>query len=89
MQRFTIRFGAVIAFQFMLLLTIVGFSQYTVATGQTVLLKIGPFDPPSLFCGDDACLKYGISTLGCQTLRGPDPVRLAPAYVELASESDG
>jgi uncharacterized membrane-anchored protein len=89
MQSFTVRYGAIVVLQCLLLLTVAGFKQYTVATGRTVLLKVEPIDPRSLFSGDYVSLNYEISTIDCQSLCRPTALRRGPVYVELAGGSDG
>ena len=90
MDRLTFRFLGVVALQFLILSSIIGYKQYTVVTGETVRLKVQPIDPRSLFRGDYVRLSFDISQL--------DLNRLAPdeyfgsrdtVYVELAPGDDG
>ena len=90
MDRLTFRFLGVVALQFLILFGMIGYKQYTVATGETVRLKVQPVDPRSLFRGDYVRLSYDISRLDLDRLAsgeyfGPRDT----VYVELAPGDDG
>jgi uncharacterized membrane-anchored protein len=70
MNRRSINFLVVVGLQFAILLSVIGFKQYTVWTGETVLLKVQPLDPRSLFHGDYVHLNYTISTLDPRAIGG-------------------
>lgn len=90
MNRLSFRFLAVAGFQFLILFGVIGFKQYTLAAGETVLLEVQPVDPRSLFQGDYVRLSYDISTLDTSTLAGDDYFGpRATVYVELAPADDG
>lgn len=74
--------------QFLILFSIVGFKQYTVWTGETVLLKTQPVDPRDLLRGDYMRVRYEISTLDPAMLAG-DRYASGDVYVELREGSDG
>ncbi len=57
--------------QVALLVGIIAYRQYWVATGEKILLRTAPVDPRDIFRGDYISLRYDISTLdlddvGCQ-----------------------
>lgn len=59
--------------------------QFTLATGRTVVLKVAPVDPRSLFRGDYVRLGYEISRLNVGALPGDDTfARHGTAWVVLA-----
>ena len=90
MNRHATRFLAVVGLQFLLLFSVVGFKQYVIASGMTVLLKVQPVDPRSLFQGDYVHLRYDISNFRSGQLAGDDVYSLgSSAYVELARGDDG
>ena len=66
------RLALAVAIQFILLLSLLGFKQYTLLTGETVLLRVQPIDPRDLFRGDYVTLSYDISTLQPDELGGDD-----------------
>jgi uncharacterized membrane-anchored protein len=74
--------------QFLLLFGVIGWNQYTVWTGETVVLKATPYDPRDPFRGDFLHVQYEISTLDAGALAGDDGVGGA-AYVELRRGDDG
>lgn len=81
------RLALAVAIQFLLLLGLLGFKQYTLLTGETVLLRVQPIDPRDLFRGDYVTLSYDISTLRPDELGGdsyfyPDD----RIYVELVKD---
>jgi uncharacterized membrane-anchored protein len=58
---------------------LLGFKEYTLRTGQEVLLRTVPVDPRDLFRGDYVILQYELSTFPAAEL-GVDPERPAPWY---------
>ena len=84
MSRPGLRVALAVAIQFLLLLGLLGFKQYTLLTGETVLLQVQPIDPRDLFRGDYVTLSYDISTLRPDQLAGDDYFGPdARIYVEL------
>jgi uncharacterized membrane-anchored protein len=81
------RLAIVVAIQVFVLLGIIGFKQYTVWTGTTVLLETAPVDPRDPFRGDYFTVRYGISTLPQSLMR--DPYIEGNAYIELKEGEDG
>lgn len=73
--------------QFLILFSIIGFKQYTVWTGESVLLRTAPVDPRDLLRGDFIRVRYEISTLDPRALAG-DPYPYDEVYVELREGSD-
>jgi uncharacterized membrane-anchored protein len=59
----TTKFAAIVAFQLALVLGLVGYKQYTLVTGERILLKTTPVDPRDLFRGEYVALRYEISHL--------------------------
>jgi uncharacterized membrane-anchored protein len=53
----------VVGVQFLVLLSVIGFKQYTVWTSDTVLLKTAPIDPHALLGGDSVHIRYEISSV--------------------------
>ncbi|HEX8918892.1 MAG TPA: GDYXXLXY domain-containing protein [Chloroflexota bacterium] len=90
MKTRAMRFGGVVLFQFVLLFGVIGFKQYTIWTGTTVTLQTVPVDPRSPFSGSYIHLRYSISQLKTDTLRGDNHQGNDPfypgntIYVELA-----
>lgn len=84
-------FVAAVAAQLLLLLTLVGVNQYTLATGTEVFLRTVPVDPRSLFQGDYVDLRYEISTLSTRQLApGVESFRRGErVWVRLAPGADG
>lgn len=82
------RILVVAGIQFLVLFSIIGFKQYTVWTGETVLLRTVPVDPRDLLRGDYVRVRYEISTLQRSSLAG-DGYANGDAYVELREGSDG
>lgn len=68
----------------------IGFKEFTVRTGQEVLLKTLPVDPRDLFRGDYVVLRYEMSRVDTSTLAG-SPVFIAneAVYAEIEKDSDG
>ena len=82
------KLGIVIAIQAVILLGVIGFKQYTVWTGETVVLETVPIDPRDLLRGDYVTVRYEISTLDTGDLAGDDSID-DTVYVELRREDDG
>jgi uncharacterized membrane-anchored protein len=78
----------VVAVQLFVLLSVLGFGQYTAWTGETVLLKVQPVDPQSLLRGDYIRVRYDISRLDMDELPGDDDF-CCTVYVELSENDDG
>jgi uncharacterized membrane-anchored protein len=84
------RFIAAVALQFLLLCSVIGYKQYTIVTGTTVVLQVEPLDPRSLFRGDYVRLNYTISTLNLSEVGGDDFFGYRQTvYVELAPDANG
>jgi uncharacterized membrane-anchored protein len=78
----------VVAIQMFVLAAVIGFKQYTVWTGETVVLATVPVDPRDPFRGDYATIRYDISRLHESELVGDDYVH-GTVYVELQERDDG
>ena len=78
----------IVAVQFLVLLSVIGFKQYTIWTGETVLLKTTPVDPHDLLRGDFMAVSYEISTIDLQAVVGDHDYGLT-VYVELQRGDDG
>jgi len=83
-----VKLALVVGVQVLLLLSLIGFKQYTVWTGETVLLKVQPVDPRDLLRGDFIEVRYDISTIDLADVRGDDNVS-GRIYVELRKDADG
>ena len=81
------KLAIVVAIQALILLSIIGFKQYTIWTGDTVLLKTIPVDPRDLLRGDFVRIQYDISTVDLDKIAGDDQYS-GTVYVEL-QRSDG
>ena len=82
------KLALVVAVQFLVLFSVIGFKQYTVWTGETVLLRTAPVDPNDLLRGDYTELRYTISTIDLsQVLSDRRPY--GSIYVELERGDDG
>lgn len=82
------KLAIVVAVQFLVLFSVIGFKQYTVWTGETVLLKVQPVDPTDIIRGDYVRVRYDISTIDENALGGDDYVS-GDVYVELQRGDDG
>lgn len=83
------RIMMVTAIQFLLLCGMVAPKQYTLNTGEQVLLETEPVDPRSLFRGDFVRLNYSISSLALDELAGDDEFqRHESVYVVLEKAGD-
>ena len=78
----------IVGIQFLVLLSVIGFKQYTVWTGETVLLKTTPIDPRDLLRGDFVAVSYQISTIDLDKVAGDDAYG-GTVYVELQRGDDG
>lgn len=83
------RIMVVAAIQLLLLCGMVAGKQYTLNTGQQVLLETQPIDPRSLFRGDYVVLNYTINNLALDELEGDDDFeRHEDVYVVLEKSGD-
>ena len=57
------KFAFFVLLQVALLVGIIAYRQYWVATGEKILLRTAPVDPRDIFRGDYVSLRYDISTL--------------------------
>jgi len=62
-------FLAIGIFWLAIIIGFIGFKEFTLRTGQEVLLKTQPVDPRDLFRGDYVILNYQISTLDLDSLQ--------------------
>ncbi|MBI5287783.1 MAG: GDYXXLXY domain-containing protein [Chloroflexi bacterium] len=79
---------AVVAFQVLILLSVLGFREYTLLTRDTVLLKLQTTDPQTIAGSDSRPVRYEISTVDVAALPGDDEF-MHYVYVELGERSDG
>jgi uncharacterized membrane-anchored protein len=79
----------VVAVQFLVLLSVIGFKQYTVWTGDTVLLKTAPIDPRDLLRGDSVSVRYEISSIERSKFVDGEPYPDEEVFVELQKGADG
>jgi len=85
------KLAVVVAIQLLILFGVLGFKQYTILTGTTVLLKVQPIDPRDLLRGDYAAVRYEISIISpTNVVWDGDAPRSgdAPVYVELERQQD-
>ncbi len=82
------KLAIVVAIQFLILLSIIGFKQYTIWTSETVLVKTTPIDPRDLLRVDIVRLQYDISTIDLDQVSGDDQYG-GEFYVELQRGDDG
>jgi hypothetical protein len=90
------RLVAVVALQFLVLLAIIGFKQYTIATADTIVIATDVRDPSTIVGRDSAPARYEISSLDAADLPGDDLSELPGGgdsldnvYVELREGTDG
>jgi uncharacterized membrane-anchored protein len=88
LRRPYVRLAAVVALQALILLSVIAFKQYTIWTGETVLLRTVPVDPRDPLRGDYAVVRYEISQLDSRDLAGDEYVE-GDVYVELQEGDDG
>jgi uncharacterized membrane-anchored protein len=84
------KLALVVALQFLVLFSVLGFKQYTVWTSETVLLKVQSVDPRD-FLGDVA-VEYEISRLSPASIAWDESAGRCcdmPLYVELQQQDDG
>jgi uncharacterized membrane-anchored protein len=62
------KIGIIVALQILFLFSMIGFRQYTLATGTTVLLKAAPVDPRDIFRGEYVMLEYNITRIKSEGL---------------------
>jgi uncharacterized membrane-anchored protein len=81
----------IVGIQCLVLLSVIGFKQYTIWTGETVLLKTTPIDPRDLLRGDLIQVQYEISRLKRADVEWDDaPICCyGTLYVELEKQDDG
>jgi uncharacterized membrane-anchored protein len=81
------RLAVAAGIQLLVLLGFLGFKQYTVLTGDTVVLKLHPVDPNDPFRGDYLSLSFDISRLSVDQLEGDDDFTWNDTvYVELVPD---
>lgn len=78
----------IVGIQFLVLLSVIGFKQYTIWTSETVLLKTTPMDPRDLLRGDSVAVSYQISAIDLDKVAGEDAYG-GTIYVELQRGDDG
>lgn len=78
----------IVAVQCLVLLSVIGFKQYTIWTAETVLLKVAPMDPRDLARTNPSAVSYEISTIDLASVAGDD-VYGGPLWVELQRGDDG
>ncbi len=84
------KFILFILLQVALLVGIIAYRQYWVATGERILLRTAPVDPRDLFRGDYVNLRYDISTLDLNALGVKESFkRNEKVYVALEKNPDG
>jgi uncharacterized membrane-anchored protein len=85
-----LKFAVVILLQILLLIGIIGYRAYWVATGEHILLQSAPVDPRDLFRGDYVTLAYDLSTIDLDRagIRG-DIRRNDRIYTVLQKAGDG
>ncbi len=85
------KLAIVVAIQLLILFGVLGFKQYTVLTGEMVLLKVQTIDPRDLL-RRDAAVTYDISSIAPDDVVWDDDAPRccdAPVYVELERQDDG
>lgn len=60
---FKAKFYGLVGFQLLLLIGLIGYKQFTLLTGECILLQTVPVDPREMFRGDYVALRYHISQL--------------------------
>jgi uncharacterized membrane-anchored protein len=80
----------VVAIQALILGSVIAFKQYTVWTGETVLLRVQPVDPRDPFRGDYITVRYEISDIDIPRGASDDWEYIGESgYVELEEGRDG
>ena len=82
------KIAIVLGVQLLIVGSVIAFKQYTVWTGQTVRLAVGPVDPRDPFRGDYVTFQYEISRIDRADLIGED-YAYGTVYVELREGEDG
>ena len=77
------RFVLVVAWQMLLLVGLIAWKQFTLVTGQSVLLRTVPVDPRDLFRGDYVILGYEISRIPRAQWKEPAYEKGVVVYVSL------
>lgn len=80
------KLAIVAGIQLLILASVIGFKQYTLWTGETVLLKVQPVDPRDPFRGDYFTVRYEISEIDRSLL---DEYIDGSGFVELREGADG
>lgn len=88
-NRTIVGFCLAIAFQFAILLGMVGSSALPLYTGVDIVLKTRPVDPRSLFRGNYARLSYDISVIDAALLPDVNLRSGEKIYVSLSENSEG
>ncbi len=84
------KFILLVLLQAVLLMAIIAYRQYWVATGERIILKTAPVDPRDIFRGDYVSLRYDISNLDLSALGVKDSFKAnEKVYVALDKKSDG
>ncbi|HEY8173614.1 MAG TPA: GDYXXLXY domain-containing protein [Dehalococcoidia bacterium] len=83
------KLGIVVAVQLAVLFSVIAFKQYTVWTGETVLLKVQPVDPRDPFRGDYTTVRYEISNLSSELVYRDGGGIDGSAFIELREGDDG
>lgn len=82
------KIAIVLGVQLLIVGSVIAFKQYTVWTGETVRLAVGPVDPRDPFRGDYVTFQYEISRIDRAGLIGED-YAYGTVYVELREGEDG
>ena len=89
MNKWGLRLAAGIGIQVVILLGFLAFKEYTVLTGDTVVLRLRPVDPTDPFRGDYVNLSFDVSRLSTGALEGDDSFDWDDTvYVELVPAGD-
>jgi uncharacterized membrane-anchored protein len=84
------KFILLVLLQVVLLIGIVAYRQYWVASGEKILLKTAPVDPRDIFRGDYINLRYEISTLDLNNLGVKESFKpMEKVYIILEKNRDG
>jgi uncharacterized membrane-anchored protein len=84
-----VRLVAIAVLQVMILISIVGFRQYTIWTSETVLLRVAAIQPRNFQSGDYVRLQYDISTMDSSARNRDGDTFFGTVYVELKEGDDG
>jgi len=84
------KFVLFVLLQVALLLGVIAYRQYWVATGEKILLRTAPIDPRDIFRGDYVQLRYDISTLDLDGLGVKESFKNnEKVYIILGKNPDG